>query len=105
MTHQFLYHFHVLTVGYQHRRIRMPKRMPADAFLNASSKLSWSNRPGEQHRRPVRISTLHVRVRKHPIVSLSILALLLPIHKFGDNIIGQRQILDVSDLHLPIVRM
>lgn len=46
VAHQFLYHFHVLTVVNEESRISVTKGVLTNALLNSGSDRCWSNGPG-----------------------------------------------------------
>ena len=83
MPHEFLHDFYVLTVSDQHRGKAVAEGMPADMFLNSGTRYGRTDNARKKDIWPVGVPALGARAREHPIIGLTVSAVLLPSPQFG----------------------
>jgi hypothetical protein len=81
--HKFLHHLHVFAVCDQDRGKAVPERVPADMLLYSRTCYGGPDDARKDDIRPIRVLALGTRAREHPIVGLTVRAVLFPGPKFG----------------------
>src|SRR5260370_16994768 len=99
MPQQFLHDFEFRAHASQQRRIRVTKRVPADAFLDSNSLCNRPNVFAQDHLSPIRSPTPIAPAGKNPIIWLRVNALFSPV----GQTIGNPSITDHRLLPYPVL--
>src|SRR5271157_702820 len=76
--HEFLHNLHVLSVCHQNGGKGVAERMPPDLLSNSRARCGRSKDAGKQYIWLIRALAEGVWAREHPVISLSVQAVVLP---------------------------